>query len=715
MVASIDPPRWLEDGKVNVDGLTQRVRDGLTTVGSTILRDLAGEPARLAQRGYWSPFAAAGHCFAQQLRALGRAALEDSRNLPDARPGVYLIVGCVGDEVTSFYVGKSSDIIARTLQHMRCEEDRIVPASKEKRLVYHLLKEADQIYHFPLVQFETDQPDARSMAEGLWCLVLGTYQYRKDWLTGRRMYGLPNVGDQVKGGNSKSIAVPMGLCEGVTHSLLFPPLAHTRLVGTRCVDKPSTASREEGGWEGTGIQDSRWFNFRQCLVPLMILAAVEKTSGDEQAYNRIMLQVRIMQRQIREHLGKLLRGDGLRFVGRENVWLFGSPLGEPFVEKLMKKGVRWTIRLIDGESDPKLDTILAAKEEDRPLFAGLSLQFQVQGESNWVVYQPFGGDRKTFPRRFAERLVALLPVDARTSREERAALKRVQANRAREEIEYDGLSDIAKDAWDGGGVFYPTGLTLRLGEHRVDLVTKEDDAQRDEIRRALLASVGVDRDWTAPIRCRFRIQEGGESSFARSRWRKTPSTYKMQLLPFAGEWIVMPFQVRAKTTSMHSPSDIFVEVFEELEQAYRRAQPSNDAALPANPHAGVPAQFRPFRHRIKRNTLAGSGALLMTLRPHMVSLNFTPETMRAVWNGRWPVAVGKTTDVHIHIRGSGVRRAKELKFALSRDGGTRWINASVSDTMRKKLWDVLVERRQKAEEKTGAPWEDGIWSHELQE
>lgn len=163
-------------------------------------------------------------------------------------------------------------------------------------------------------------------------------------------------------------------------------------------------SHEEGG---TGIQDSRWRNFRQCLPPLMILAAFEKVGGNEEAYVRIILQLRIMQRQIRKHLGKLLRGGGLRFVGRENVWLFGSPLGEPFIEKMMKKGTRWTIRLIDGKSDPQLDTILAAKEEDSPLFAGLSLRFQVEGESNWVAYQPFGGDLKTDS---ARRLVPPTPL-----------------------------------------------------------------------------------------------------------------------------------------------------------------------------------------------------------------------------------------------------------------------------------------------------------------
>lgn len=56
------------------------------------------------------------------------------------------------------------------------------------------------------------------MAEGLWCLVLRTYQYKKEKLTARRRYGLPNVGDQVKGGNSESIAVPMTLRKCVTHS-----------------------------------------------------------------------------------------------------------------------------------------------------------------------------------------------------------------------------------------------------------------------------------------------------------------------------------------------------------------------------------------------------------------------------------------------------------------------------------------------------------------
>lgn len=197
------------------------------------------------------------------------------------------------------------------------------------------------------------------------------------------------------------------------------------------------------------------------------------------------------------------------------------------------------------------------------------------------MYRPFGGDRTTYLRRFAERLVALLPVDARTSREERAALKQTQVRKAREEIAYNGLSDLAKEAWDGGGVLYPQGLTPRLGEHIVYVHSKNDGSARDVTRQAMLATLGLPEEWTAPIRCRFRIQEDGESSFARSRWREAPSTYKIQLLPFAGEWKAMPFQVTAKTMSMRSPSDIFTQVFEELEQACQQAQSPN-AALTAN-------------------------------------------------------------------------------------------------------------------------------------
>lgn len=61
----------------------------------------------------------------------------DCSKLSEAAPCIYLILGCTGDEVSSLYVGKTSETPNRTLQHMKSYEDRVVPAAKEKRLKYH--------------------------------------------------------------------------------------------------------------------------------------------------------------------------------------------------------------------------------------------------------------------------------------------------------------------------------------------------------------------------------------------------------------------------------------------------------------------------------------------------------------------------------------------------------------------------------------------------
>ncbi|PWN19678.1 hypothetical protein BCV69DRAFT_28265 [Microstroma glucosiphilum] len=42
------------------------------------------------------------------------------------------------------------------------------------------------------------------MVEGLWCLFLGSYQHKGVWMILRRRFGLPDVGEQGRGGNCKS-------------------------------------------------------------------------------------------------------------------------------------------------------------------------------------------------------------------------------------------------------------------------------------------------------------------------------------------------------------------------------------------------------------------------------------------------------------------------------------------------------------------------------
>lgn len=59
------------------------------------------------------------------------------------------------------------------------------------------------MFHFALTDFLEDDSSARALAEALWCSCLGTYELNGEWLALRRLYGLPNPGEAVKGGNGE--------------------------------------------------------------------------------------------------------------------------------------------------------------------------------------------------------------------------------------------------------------------------------------------------------------------------------------------------------------------------------------------------------------------------------------------------------------------------------------------------------------------------------
>jgi hypothetical protein len=121
--------------------------------------------------------------------------------------GVYVIVGCEGDSVSTLYVGQSWHILQRMVQHRNCYEDRAVLAEKQRPLSTIAPKDLTRCstsgWHT-----KYEEKAVRTMVEGLWCLTLGSYQHKKVWMILRRRFGLPNVGEQVLGGNCKS---PVGV------------------------------------------------------------------------------------------------------------------------------------------------------------------------------------------------------------------------------------------------------------------------------------------------------------------------------------------------------------------------------------------------------------------------------------------------------------------------------------------------------------------------
>ncbi|PWN21501.1 hypothetical protein BCV69DRAFT_172448 [Microstroma glucosiphilum] len=100
-VSDIQPTRWMQEGTLDVDALSARVKVSLTSTGMALLPDLAVEPSRLAPQEYWSRSADDGHCLATQVQKLASGLVTDNADLPKALPSVYLIVGCTENRVTS--------------------------------------------------------------------------------------------------------------------------------------------------------------------------------------------------------------------------------------------------------------------------------------------------------------------------------------------------------------------------------------------------------------------------------------------------------------------------------------------------------------------------------------------------------------------------------------------------------------------------------------
>lgn len=329
-------------------------------------------------------------------------------------------------------------------------------------------------------------------------------------------------------------------------------------------------------------------------MPLVILAAHEKAVGHEEAYNKVVLQIRLLQREIRVHIAKLLKEGTLQYRAREgdgDAWLFGSPLNKKFLRPLREQGLHWAIKLAEGETDSAFDSILGAKEESCPLLAGVSLQFKIEGEESWRVYQPVGGDRGKFPQRFAQRLVALLPESSQASRRELAASASTDLVAAREEVKYEELSAAAREAWDGHAAVLST-LKLRIGGRLVQLSNKDNLSTR----KALCATIGVAAGWKAPTPCRFRFQAGRDACLASSRFRKVPSSYKLQLKHFSGHWVPIPFHVRSKRGNKDSETNVVVEVFDELQKALKPA--ANAPAADSARLEGVPHFFQPYQQKM---------------------------------------------------------------------------------------------------------------------
>lgn len=173
-----------------------------------------------------------------------------------------------------------------------------------------------------------------------------------------------------------------------------------------------------------GVKDRHYRQLLARITSLLAAALLAKTKCSTQS-ELLVQDVRLVQTSLKAHLAKRLQC-GLRYKSKAagSEWLLGSQLDTQFTDRLRVVGPEWQIRLVEGESDAKFDSILGTNAEERPLFADVSLQFRVVGNEAWRVDQPIGGNRHTMPQRFAGKLFMMLPIASRKRREGRAMVLR---------------------------------------------------------------------------------------------------------------------------------------------------------------------------------------------------------------------------------------------------------------------------------------------------
>lgn len=299
--------------------------------------------------------------------------------------------------------------------------------------------------------------------------------------------------------------------------------------------------------------------------------------------------------------------------------MLGARLDRCFTTSLPKD--TWVVRL---REDAETSSILGPVEEERPLFAGVALQFKAEGSSDeWRIYQPVGGSRGQEPRRFAFRLFSYLPATSQQARRAQAATSALTMQQRRPG-HYDQLSNAAKAAFDGHCYlsrslrWYDGQAYYGSGEYGLKIVGQTTH-QITTARTLLFEAIGVDDDeYQGATPCRFRIREGA-SSFEDSPYRPANPRHQIEVLTHQGSWIPLPFKILAKGGTKESPTDQLVRIFEELENQ-------------ASPSLQVPGLFAPKQRSIQRATALGQANLDIWGRPAM-RLVFDSALMAQVFPG----------------------------------------------------------------------------------
>ncbi|CAO1617198.1 unnamed protein product [Sympodiomycopsis kandeliae] len=472
------------------------------------------------------------------------------------------------------YVGKAEDDLIRTAQHIMCYQ-HADSSDEDLNSLYRYCKATDTVFHFALVSFEEDNEAHKSLGEALWCSILGTYQLKADYLAIRRDYGLSNVGEGVIGTNS-----------------------------TTCTHRPTRWASVAP--EKTGILDRRVLALKRQLCVAADRWTLALLKGDDTRAGNCKTQMLLLQEARRTRAASLLLSGTLLYrpCSSQVQFCLGAVLDKGFPDAL-PEGV-WAVRL---REDAGSWSIMGAVEEEIHLFAGVALEFKGEGSGNvWRVYQRVGGYRGNQPRRFAFRLLGYLPAPSQQARRDQSSAMEFTCHQRRPSHS-EQLSTAAKAAFDGQ---FHLSTSIRLYNNRSSRgsshpgikLTGQSQMQLAAAKSQLRSALGVQDDTSVLVPVRFRLINGGESSFTPSAYRDANPRHHIEILTYQGVWIQMPFKILPKSGTKDHPTNQLVESFQELEP---------QQAVPLQ----LPGLFAPKQRSIQRASALGQANVNIWARPAM--------------------------------------------------------------------------------------------------
>lgn len=386
--------------------------------------------------------------------------------------------------------------------------------------------------------------------------------------------------------------------------------------------------------------------------------------------------------------------------------------------------------LVIGAPDAEADTFLGCDPIQRHLYAVISFRIKPVSSSssssspspasNWTPFQlKQKGLSSKRARSFADLLSECLPAEERTRRLQKAEEEEqvMRSRRSKLLKDYKGLSSEAKGAFDGEVSLW-SGQNLMLGGKLCRRL--QGDKVEDADRASVLQSLGYP-DMGAPIPVRFVVKtDRSAGSFKTGRYRTVPLGATAEAYSFDGVWLPLPFVI----SGMHAAYANETSGFDRIDAVFKDIGKVT-IGIDKDAQDTTPVFFRPYEYKIDRTGKAGGGSFLLSINPTpYASITIPADTMRRVWGGDWGVEPKQRRDAWVHIKGSGARKFKDLNFCLSRDKDEHWVERCLEHggkmkglterEVKARIWIKIQAARAQDEARTGKPWSDGVWSHQME-